>query len=303
MRKELLIRKRRQLNLFLLIVASSVIIYYALIGVWPFIYNIYLTFRKTDIITEDKFIGLSNYRFLINDPIFWKSLWHNIYYLTIMVPIGAFTSLIIAALISKTKGIAKKLYTAMFFTPVVTSMVAVSLVWTLLYFPKVGLFAVILSKLFNINQNNLTFLHNPSIALLCIIIMDIWRDTGLRTVIFLAGIDEIPDQLYEAARIDGTSAISQFFRLTVPLLRPQIIFIVAIYSINAIRVFVQIYMMTGNPPGGPANSTKVLALQMYQEAFYSLRFGYAATISLVMFIMLFGLVILEIKSFQEKWEY
>ncbi len=303
MKKEILIRKRKQLNLFILIVALSVIIYYTLIGVWPFIYNIYLTFRKTDLITENKFIGFSNYRYLINDPIFWKCVWHNVYYLMIMVPIGAFTSLIIAALISKTKGIAKKIYTAMFFTPVVTSMVAVSLVWTLLYYPKIGLFAIILSKLFHINRNSLTFLHDPSIALLCIIIMDIWKDTGLRTVIFLAGIDEIPDQLYEAARIDGASAISQFFRLTVPLLRPQVVFILAIYSINAIRVFVQVYMMTGNPPGGPANSTKVLVLQMYQEAFYSLRFGYAATISLIIFAMLFGLVILEIKSFQEKWEY
>lgn len=303
MKKELLITKRKQLNLFLLIVVSFVITYYALVSVWPFIYNIYLTFRKTDIITEDKFIGLSNYRYLINDPIFWKSLWHNIYYIMIMVPIGMFTSLIIATLISKTKGIAKKLYTAIFFIPVVTSMVAVSLVWTLLYYPKIGLFAVTLSKIFNINQNNLTFLHNPSIALLCVIIMDIWKDTGLRTVIFLAGIDEIPDQLYEAARIDGASAISQFFRLTVPLLRPQMIFILAIYSINALRVFIQVYVMTGDPPGGPMNSTTVLVLRMYEEGFRALRFGYAATISLIIFVMLFGLVILEIKSFQEKWEY
>jgi len=303
MRKELPVKKKRPLNLFVLIVALSVIVYYTLIGVWPFFFNIYLTFRKTDMITENKFIGLSNYRYLIDDPIFWESLWHNIYYIIVMVPVGIITSLIIAALISKTSGIAKKVYTAMFFTPVVTSMVAVSLVWKLLYFPKIGLFAIVLSRLFNINQNNLIFLHDPSVALLCIIIMDIWRDTGLRTVILLAGIDEIPDQLYEAARIDGASAITQFFRLTIPLLRPQVIFLAAIYSINAMRVYVQVYMMTGTPPGGPMNSTKVLALQMYQEAFSSLRFGYGATISLMIFIMLFGLVILEIKSFQKKWEY
>jgi multiple sugar transport system permease protein len=133
--------------------------------------------------------------------------------------------------------------------------------------------------------------------------MDIWKDSGLRTVVFLAGIDEIPDSLYEAAKIEGASEWKQFLSITVPLLRPQIIFLTAIYSINAIRVYVPIYMMTGNPPGGPANSTKVLALQMYQEAFYGMRFGYGATISMIIFALLVGLVLLEIRAFEQKWEY
>ncbi len=295
--------RKKPANLFLLVVALSVLIYYTLVGIWPFAFNIFLTFRKTDMITENKFVGLSNYKYMIGDPIFWQSLWHNFFYLGVMVSLGIISSLVIAALIYRTTGIMRKIYTAMFFAPVVTSMVAIALVWTLLYYPKIGIFARALSGFFGIDQNKLTFLQNTSTALLCIIIMDVWRDTGIRTVIFLAGMDEIPDSLYESARIDGASQIKQFFRITVPLLTPQLIFIAAIYSINAIRVYVQVYMMTGSPPGGPANSTMVLTLHMYLSAFYGLRFGYGATISMVMFVILFGLVLLEIKAFQQKWEY
>jgi ABC-type sugar transport system permease subunit len=296
-------KRRRPPNPFVLVVALSVLIYYTLVGVWPFIYNIWLTFRKTDMITVDKFIGLRNYKYLIGDPVFWKSLWHNFYYLGVMVSVGVITSLVIAALIYRTRGVMRKVYTAMFFAPVVTSMVAIALVWSLLYFPKIGMFARALSAVFGINPERLTFLESTTTALLSIIVMDVWRDTGIRTVIFLAGMDEIPDSLYESARIDGASNLRQFFRITIPLLTPQLIFIAAIYSINAIRVYVPIYMMTGSPPGGPANSTMVLTLHMYLSAFYGMRFGYGSSIAVVMFVILFGLVLLEIKAFQQKWEY
>jgi multiple sugar transport system permease protein len=298
-----LAKRRKPFNSFILLVALVVLVYYTMVGIWPFLYNIWLTFRKTDLITEDKWIGLSNYAYMFTDPIFWKALWHNAYYLGVMVSVGIVTSLIFAALIYRTKGVARKIYTALFFAPVVTSMVAVSLVWTLLYFPKIGLFAQVISRLFGVNRDKLVFLQGTGSALLCIMIMDIWRDTGIRTVIFLAGMDEIPDSLYESAHMDGASQLRQFFRITIPLLTPQLVFIAAIYSINAIRVYVPIYMMTGSPPGGPANSTMVLTLHMYLSAFYGQRFGYGSAISMVMFAILFGLVLLEIRAFQQKWEY
>jgi multiple sugar transport system permease protein len=295
--------RRRPLNSYILIIALAVLIYYTLAGIWPFFYNIFLTFRKTDLITEDKFIGAANYAYMLTDPLFWRSLWHNLYYLGVMVSLGIVTSLLFAALIYRTKGIMRKVYVAMFFAPVVTSIVAISLVWTLLYFPKIGVFALVLSRLLGINRENLTFLQNTSTALLCIMIMDVWRDTGIRTVIFLAGMDEIPDSLYESARMDGAGTLKQFFRITLPLLTPQLVFIAAIYSINALRVYAPIYMMTGSPPGGPGNSTIVLTLHMYLSAFYGQRFGYGSTISIVIFAILFGLVLLEIRAFQQKWEY
>lgn len=289
---------------FILIVSLVVLGYYTLIGIWPFVYNVFISFRKTDLLTVNRFIGLSNYRFLIKDPVFWQSLWQNMFYLVVMVFLGIVTSLIFAGLINKTKGIMKKIYTAMFFAPVVTSMVAVSLVWSLLYYPKVGVFASFLSGILGMSRDNFIFLQNPSSALFWIIIVDVWRDSGIKTVIFLAGMDEIPDSLYETAQIDGAGNLRQFFKITVPLLRPQLIFVAAVYSINAIvRIYVYIYMMTGSPPGGPANSTMILQLHMYLSAFYGQQFGYGASIAMVMFVILIGLVVMEVRSFQQKWEY
>ena len=291
----------KKLSKYQITFSSLIVAYYAVVTVWPILYNLYLSFTKSNLLEGTKFVGLKNYAFMISDPVFWLSLRHNVYYILIMVPAGIFISLVIAALIYRTHGTIKKIYTALFFAPVVTSMVAVSLLWTLLYFPKVGFFSVVLNRLFNLPPQ--LFLANPKTALLCIIIMDIWKDTGLRAVILLAGMGEIPDSLYEASKIDGASHVRQFFKITIPLLRPQILFLAAIYSINALRVFAPIYMMTGNPPGGPANSTKTLAIQMYQEAFRSLRFGYGASISMVIFILLFGIVLVEIKSLQQQWDF
>ncbi|MHC4322579.1 MAG: carbohydrate ABC transporter permease, partial [Planctomycetota bacterium] len=245
---------QKRTNSYIISLGYLLLIYFTLIGLGPILFNVLFSFVKTDLMTKFKFAGLSNYRYLINDTIFWKSLWHNIFYLIVLVPTGLVTSLVLAALIYQTTGVAKKIYTAMYFTPVVTSIVAVSLVWKLLYFPKVGVFAVLISKIFGISPPLL--IDDPKIALLCIILMDVWWHTGLRTVVLLAGMEEIPEELYDAARIDGASPISQFFRITIPLVRPQILFLIAIYSINALsRTFRQIYMISGSPPGGPSHST------------------------------------------------
>ncbi|MBC7333526.1 MAG: sugar ABC transporter permease [Actinobacteria bacterium] len=296
-----LLKRRSQVSSFIIVVSIIILTYYVFISVWPLVFNIYMSLSKTDLMTGWKIIWFRNYISIFKDSIFLKALKNNIIYLLVMVPLGIFTSLIIAALLYKVKGFTKKIYIGMIFSPVVTSMVAISLIWKLLYFPNGGIFAQIISKVFHITPP--LFLDDPKTALICIIIMDIWRDTGLRTVILHAGMEEIPQSIYEASQIDGISPVTQFFRITIPLLRPQITFLAAIYSINAIRVFSQVYMMTGNPPGGPAHSTQVLVLRMYQEAFYSTRFGTGAAIAMVIFILLFGLVLLEIKSFQQKWEY
>jgi multiple sugar transport system permease protein len=256
---------------------------------------------KTDLMTGWTFVWFKNYISIFKDPIFLKALLHNMIYLVVMVSVGISTSLIIAMLIYRTSGFAKKAYIFMFFAPVVTSLVAVSLVWKFLYYPNVGVFAKLISNVLHLSPP--LFLADPKTALISIIFMDIWKDTGLRTVILHAGMEEIPGSIYDASKIDGASAITHFFKITIPLLRPQIIFLAAIYSINALRVFTQVYMMTGNPAGGPAHSTQVLVIRMYQDAFYALRFGRGAAIAMVVFFLLFGLVVLEVKSFQQKWEY
>lgn len=290
-------------NNYIIYVSSALIIYYGFISVWPILYNIYLSFGKTDLISDYRYVGLRNYIFLTKDKLFWKSLINNIYYLILMVSIGTISSLLFSIMIWKTKGLFRKFYTAMFFAPVVTSMVAVSLVWTILYYPKIGVIAKAFSYLFGIDNNNLTFLSDPNTALLCIIIVDIWKDTGIRTLIFLNGLDNIPKDIFESAKIDGINNINEIFYILIPLLRPQVIFVIATYSINAIRVYVPIYMMTGSPPGGPTHSTITTTLHMYFSSFYGSRFGYGASISLIMFLFLLVFVTIMIKSFDKQWEY
>lgn len=296
-----LLKKRNPVNTFILVVSILIFSYYVFVSIWPIFFNVYMSLSKTDLMTGWTFVGFKNYLSIFKDPLFLKSLLHNFIYLVVMVSVGIGSSLIIAALIYKTSGFAKKAYIFMFFAPVVTSLVAVSLVWKLLYYPNVGVFAKIISNVLHLAPP--LFLADPKTALISIIVMDIWKDTGLRTIILHAGMEEIPESIYDASKIDGATSITNFFRITIPLLRPQIIFLAAVYSINALRVFTQVYMMTGNPPGGPAHSTQVLVLRMYQEAFYATKFGKGAAIAMIVFILLLGMVILEVKSFQQRWEY
>lgn len=291
-------RRKSKINNYILIVSLLIFAYYIIMTIGPIIFNFYMSLTKTDIMSEWTFVGFRNYLANFKDPIFQKALWHNFIYILVLVPVGIGSSLIIAFLIYNTYGVAKKAYLFMFFTPVVSSLIAVSVIWKLLYYPNVGLFAKIIQGLFHVKAP--LFLEDPNIALLCIIVMDIWWHTGLRVVVLHAGMEEIPDSVFDSAKIDGASFFSTFFRIVVPMVRYQIIFLAAIYSINALRVFPQVYMMTGNPAGGPAHSTQVLVVRMYQEAFLYTKFGKGASISMIIFILLFGLVLLEIKSFSKS---
>ena len=293
-------RGKSKVNSYILIVSLFVLAYYLIITIGPLIYNVIMSMSKTDLMSEWKFVGFKNYELNFKNEIFLKALTNNFIYILILVPVGISTSLVIAFLIYNTSGIAKKIYLFMFFAPVVTSLIAVAVIWKLLYYPNVGLFAKIIQGFFHVDSP--LFLQDPKIALLCIIIMDIWKDTGLRVVVLHAGMEEIPQSIFDSARIDGASNIKTFFKIIIPSLRHQIIFLAAIYSINALRVFGQVYMMTGNPAGGPVHSTQVLVVRMYQEAFLYTKFGRGAAISMVVFAMLIGLVLIEIKSFDKSYE-
>ncbi|GAH73215.1 unnamed protein product, partial [marine sediment metagenome] len=164
---------RNHIRSFVILVSLIVLTYYIFIGIWPFIYNILMSFSESDLSGNWTFIGLDNYKFVLKDPVFLKALFNNFMYLIIMVAIGMVSSLIIAGLISKTSGLAKKIYIALFFAPVITSMVAVSLVWKLLYYPEIGIFAKMIVSVFPVSPPR--FLADPSTALLSIIIMDVWK--------------------------------------------------------------------------------------------------------------------------------
>ncbi|MCL5071494.1 MAG: sugar ABC transporter permease [Actinobacteria bacterium] len=295
-----MIKKGRvKINRFILAVFIPVMGFFTIFGFWPIIYNFYLTFIRTKIVTKGNFAGFNNYIEVFSNPVFRISIRNTILYCIGLVVIGIVTSLIIAVSISKTKGLLKKIFIACYFAPVVTSLVATSIIWKILYYPNSGVINVILNFLHLPMQS---FLFDYRIALISILIMDIWKDTGLRTMILLAAIEEIPDTVYEASLIDGANPLQQFFKITVPLLKPQLLFLAVIYTINGVQTFTQVYIMTSPHAGGPGNSTMVLALDMYKKAFGNLRFGYGAVVSVVMLLLLIGFTITQVKS-RTEWEW
>jgi multiple sugar transport system permease protein len=282
---------------FILLTLSPIILYLVFIFYYSFGYNLVLSLHKTNLLTDNEFVGLRNFRNLFADPEFKVSIVNNLKYWIGLVFGGLIVSLFFSWLISLVPQGFKKIVLFLFFTPVVTSMIASALVWQLLYYPDLGFFSTILKKA---GFGSQSFLSDPKKALWCINIMEVWKELGIRVAIFLAAMEQIPDSIYEAADLDGAGEGRKFLRITFPLLRPQILFIIVVFSINALKVFSQVYMMTPPPGGGPGNSTKVLNLMLYQQSFRTLKFGYGASISMVIFFMLFVFVLFEIRIITRK---
>lgn len=295
---------RKNFNWYILVTSVILLTYFILLSVWPFIYNLFISFWKLNLSSPtgiyEKFVGIAYYRLVFTDPAFIKSLTNTMIYLAVFVVVGLVISLVLAEMIHRTYGVMKKIYTAMYFTPVITSLAATALIWKLIYYPKVGVLATFLTIVFGAEPQ--TFLQDPRIALFCIIVLDMWKSIGLETVILLTGIEEIPESYYEASVVDGANPFQQFFKITAPLLRPQIFFLFVIKSIYAFKVFVPVYMMTTYPQGGPMNSTQVLALKLYQQSFQNLKFSYGAVVSLVIFVLMLFFVILQIRYFRSSNE-
>ena len=292
--------RSRNTNGYVLIASVILTGYYVLISAWPFVYNLFISFWKVNLSSPtgiyERFVGTAYYQQVFTDPVFIRSFLNTLIYLGVFVVVGLVISLILAALIHRTYGVVKKIFIAMYFAPVITSQAATALVWKLIYYPKVGILATFLTGVFGIPPQ--TFLQDPKIALFCIIALDMWKSIGLETVILLTGIEEIPDSLFEASVMDGASPFHQFLRITIPLLRPQIFFLVVIKSIYVFKVFIPVYMMTTYPQGGPMNSTQVLALNLYQQSFQNLKFSYGAVVSLVIFTLMLFFVIMQIRYYK-----
>ena len=297
------LRGKKPINYYILVTSIILLSYFILLSVWPFVYNLFISFWKLNLSSPkiyEKFVGIAYYKQVFTDPVFIKSLTNTLTYLVIFVVVGLVIALILAEMIHRTYGIVKKIYTAMYFTPVVTSLAATALIWKLIYYPKVGVLSTFLTNVFSMEPQ--TFLQDPKIALFCIIILDMWKSIGLETVILLTGIEEIPEFYYEASLIDGANPFQQFYKITIPLLRPQIFFLLIIKSIYVFKVFVPVYMMTTYPQGGPMNSTQVLALNLYQQSFQNLKFSYGAVVSLFIFVLMLFFVIMQIRYFRSQVE-
>jgi len=254
----------------------------------PVIAGLLLSFTQWDILSSPRWIGIGNYKELLHDTLFWTGLKNTAYYVLLTVPAGMVVSLLLAILVNvPLRGV--NFFRSTYFLPVVTSTVAISIVWKWLYNPEFGILNFILNL---IGLPSKQWLSDPKLAMPCIAIMSIWHGMGYDMVIFLAGLKGIPTQLYEAAKIDGGSRTQMFLWITLPLLTPTLFFVLVMSVISSFQVFGEIYVMTN---GGPGNATLTYNYFLYQNAFLWFKMGYAASLGYVLFLIIFLLTLMQVK--------
>ena len=265
--------------------------------IWPLLYGLYISFFNWDIFsTVQEFVGFDNYIKELNHPIFTIILKNTIVYAISVTILGLIIAMVIALLLNSIRKF-QSFFRAIYFLPYVTSMIAVSIIWMWLYQPQFGLFNAILKSS---GFKPLGWLKSVSLAMPSIIIMSVWRGVGFTFIILLAGLKNIPKQLYEAASIDGANGWQQFKHITIPLLRPVILFVTVTGVMEGFHVFQQIYVMTD---GGPLDSTRVLAYRIFQLGFENLFFGRAAALAYILFVIVLIITLIQFKIGETKWNY
>ena len=273
------------------------ILFYVVIRFYPTANAILISFQNWNLLGSRTWAGLENYAKLWNDPVFWKVFKNTFVYLLLGTPVSLVISFIIAYHLDKLRfmhGFLRMLY----FLPFMTSAVAMAWVWRWFYQPvPIGLFNNFLAT-FGIPQ--IEFLTSTTNALPSILAPAIWAGLGFQVIIFMAGLRAIPTSYYEAARIDGVGWWTVLWEITIPLLKPTIVFIVVFSSIGFLRIFDHVFNMTTNNPGGPLNSTKPLVLMIYDTAFNGFDMGYAAAQTVVLFLILLIVSLVQLRLLRDS---
>lgn len=259
---------------------------------YPALQAFYLSFTQYeyDLTQPPQWAGFANFRRLWNDPVFWQTLWNTVLYLLGVVPILVVAPLTLAILVNqKLRGI--HWFRAAYYTPVVISMVVAGIAWKWLYAQN-GLLNQLLKQLGISATEGIPWLTSPKWAIFSVMAVTVWKGLGYYMVIYLAGLQSIPADLYEAAAMDGSDGIRKHLDITIPLMKPYLVLVAVISAISATKVFEEIYIMT---QGGPRNSSKTIVYYLYEQAFQNLEISYACTIGLVLFLIIFGLSILNLK--------
>ena len=260
------------------------IVFILLFVIYPIIMAFYYSFTVYDLMKEASWTGLTNYERLLDDHRFKAASLNTLLFAFGTVPTGVISSLVLASLINRQiRGIYA--FRALFYMPVVSSFVSVALIWLWIYEPQFGLANEALETL---GLPRSKFLKGPSTVMPAIIILSVWKNMGLNMVIYLAGLQGIPPHIYESAEIDGAGGIMKFFRITMPLLAPTTYFVVIVYFIGALQMFVQVFIMTcadsQTTCGGPLDRTITIVTLIYFNGFEYLKMGYAAVVSVALFM-------------------
>jgi multiple sugar transport system permease protein len=241
-----------------------------------------------------RFVGLKNYGKLLQTPEFWQALRNTFYFALVGGPLTIALSLATALLLNHKLVRFKSFFRTIYFIPFVTTLVAVSIVWRYLYHTKYGLFNYALGF---VGIGPIDWLGDPNWAMPSIILMAVWKSFGYNMLIFIAGLQAIPSELYDAAEIDGAGPWRRFFNVTLPLLGPTLLFVGVITMIGYFQLFAEPYVMT---QGGPLRATTSVVLLMYEEGFRWWRMGYAAAIAFVLFIVILLATLLQFRLQKDR---
>lgn len=287
---------RREARIALLYL-SPVLLYFLLFYGLPILADFAMTFfAGTGPLTGGAFIGLDNYIRLIGDRVFQQSLLTTFWFMLGAGGCSIIFGLGLALLLNRRIRF-RISFRALIFFPYMTSMVIIALVWSVIFDKQLGILNYLLSL---VGIAPLGWLNDPNLALVAIIIVTVWWTTGYDMVLFLAGLQAIPSEFYDAARVDGAGAIAVFRGITFPLLAPTTFFVLIITIINTSEAFIQPYVMT---IGGPANATNLASYYIYNVAFTHLNLGYASAIAFAMFAIVFGITAVLFRWWQAELEY
>ncbi|OAA30730.1 ABC transporter permease [Kosmotoga arenicorallina S304] len=265
----------------------------------PFLSAFYLSFTNQRLISRlpTRFIGLDNYKKILGDDLFWKGLLNIFKFVIIVVPVQTAFALGLALLVNKRIKFTK-IFRTVYFMPTVTTMVVVAVIWTFLYNPE-GLINLFLQKISFGSWQTVDFIKNENWAFPAIMFMSIWQGVGFQMLIFLAGLQEIPISLYEAATIDGANNWQKFMKITLPQLKNTTAFVIISTTILAFRLFDQVKVMTD---GGPNGATYTVVLHIYNMGFKRQYIGYASALTVVFFLLVLAISIIQRFLLKEERE-
>jgi putative chitobiose transport system permease protein len=289
-------RRRRRSPIPYLFLAPALILL-GIFVVYPIIAVVYYSFTDYDIVRPPVWVGTANYEKLVADPTFWLALQHSLVYL-IVTPILIVLSILLAIAVNRSlRGI--HIFRALYFVPAVSGSIAIGLSWRWL-FERNGLINSVLQSLGLIDQP-VQWLATPSLTLPIAMMLTIWAGVGYYAVIFLAGLQNIPEELYDAARIDGCNDFQKHRYISVPGLRPQIVFVFVISSLAALKVFDEIYVLT-NKTGGVLDSGTTIVFYLWEQAFRLTHAGYASAIAIVLLLITLVFSIVNVRILERRAE-
>lgn len=255
---------------------------FTIFGLFPLAFSLYLSFQRWDGIGQMKFVGFNQFAYLVTDTAFWQSIINTLEIWVLATLPMMCISVVLAFLLASPAIKLKSFYRVAFFLPHITSVVAIALVFGSLFSNQFGLLNSLLKAL---GLQHIEWLNNPWGMKIAVASMILWRSIGYHAIIFMAGLQSIPIVLYEAAKIDGATSTQIFYRITLPLLRPVVLFTVITSTISGMQVFTEPQVLLGND-GGPGREGMTMVLYLYQQAFGSYHFGYGAAIGWGLFVVI-----------------